>query len=125
MREKINFEFRMNSSIKILYNYISAPSNMTEWFADNVIYLSNRYIFTWNGYEETCFLIKKIPYKSVRYRWEQDLDKIYYFEFFLEKEKLTKNIYLIITDFAKKNEIEESKMWWKNKIQILSKLLIS
>ncbi|WP_375323018.1 START-like domain-containing protein [Candidatus Karelsulcia muelleri] len=125
MREKINFEFRMNSSIKILYNYISAPANMTEWFADNVIYLSNRYIFTWNGYEETCFLIKKIPYISVRYRWEQDFDKIYYFEFFLEKEKLTKNISLIITDFAKKNEIEESKMWWKNKIKILSKLLIS
>ncbi|YCJ91370.1 MAG: START-like domain-containing protein [Candidatus Karelsulcia muelleri] len=117
MLEPIKFEFKLNYSKKMLYNYIYTPEKMAKWFADYVKSIGSRYICFWNGYEETCFLIKKKKEKSVRYKWEKFEEKKYYFEFLI-KEKL-----LIITDFVNKNEIEQSKMWWQNKIKSLKKSL--
>ncbi|XMD34336.1 MAG: START-like domain-containing protein [Candidatus Karelsulcia muelleri] len=119
MLEPIKFEFQLNYSKKMLYNYIYTPEKMAKWFADSVKSIGSRYICFWNGYEETCFLIKKKKEKSVRYKWEKFEEKKYYFEFLIQ-EKL-KKLYLIITDFVKKNEIEQSKLWWQNKIKILKK----
>ncbi|WP_259286478.1 START-like domain-containing protein [Candidatus Karelsulcia muelleri] len=122
MRKKKKISFLINSSTELLYNYITAPVKLSEWLADNVISIGNRYIFTWYNYDATCFLIKKIPYKLVRYKWKQDFDNKYYFEFFIKKNNITKNVYLKITDFAIKTEIKKSKMWWKNRIKELKNL---
>ncbi|WP_262897812.1 START-like domain-containing protein, partial [Candidatus Karelsulcia muelleri] len=59
MRKQKKISFLMNSSTELLYYYITAPVKLSEWFADNVISIGNRYIFTWYNYDETCFLIKK------------------------------------------------------------------
>ncbi|MFP3037355.1 MAG: START-like domain-containing protein [Candidatus Karelsulcia muelleri] len=106
----------------MLYNYIYTPEKMAKWFADYVQSIGSRYICFWNGYEETCFLIKKKKEKSVRYKWEKFEEKKYYFEFLIQEKLLKKN--LIITDFVKKNEIEQSKLWWKKKIKIFNNLLL-
>lgn len=119
MLEPIKFEFKLNYSKKMLYNYIYTPEKMAKWFADSVKSIGYRYICFWNGYEETCFLIKKKKEKYVRYKWEKFEEKKYYFEFLIQ-EKLKK---LIITDFVNKNEIEQSKLWWQNKIKILKQNL--
>ncbi|XMD98885.1 MAG: START-like domain-containing protein [Candidatus Karelsulcia muelleri] len=121
MREPIQFEFQLNYSKKMLYNYIYTPEKMAKWFADSVQSIGSRYICFWNGYEETCFLIKKKKEKSVRYKWEKFEEKKYYFEFLIQEKLFTKKLDLIITDFVNKNEIEQSKRWWQNKIKILKK----
>ncbi|WGS82754.1 MAG: START-like domain-containing protein [Candidatus Karelsulcia muelleri] len=121
MREPIKFEFKLNYSKKMLYNYIYTPEKMAKWFADSVQSIGSRYICFWNGYEETCFLIKKKKEKSVRYKWEKFEEKKYYFEFLIQEKLFTKKLDLIITDFVNKNEIEQSKRWWQNKIKILKK----
>ncbi|XMD33151.1 MAG: START-like domain-containing protein [Candidatus Karelsulcia muelleri] len=121
MLEPIKFEFKLNYSKKMLYNYIYTPEKMAKWFADYVQSIGSRYICFWNGYEETFFLIKKKKEKSVRYKWEKFEEKKYYFEFLIQEKLFTKKLYLIITDFVNKNEIEQSKLWWQNKIKILKK----
>ncbi|WGS82553.1 MAG: START-like domain-containing protein [Candidatus Karelsulcia muelleri] len=121
MREPIKFEFQLNYSKKMLYNYIYTPEKMAKWFADSVQSIGSRYICFWNGYEETCFLIKKKKEKSVRYKWEKFEEKKYYFEFLIQEKLFPKKLYLLITDFVNQNEIEQSKLWWKNKIKILKK----
>ncbi|YCJ94907.1 MAG: START-like domain-containing protein [Candidatus Karelsulcia muelleri] len=121
MLEPIKFEFQLNYSKKMLYNYIYTPEKMAKWFADYVQSIGSRYICFWNGYEETFFLIKKKKEKSVRYKWEKFEEKKYYFEFLIQEKLFTKKLDLIITDFVNKNEIEQSKLWWQNKIKILKK----
>ncbi|WGS82298.1 MAG: START-like domain-containing protein [Candidatus Karelsulcia muelleri] len=121
MREPIQFEFQLNYSKKMLYNYIYTPEKMAKWFADYVQSIGSRYICFWNGYEETCFLIKKKKEKSVRYKWEKFEETKYYFEFLIQEKLFPKKLYLLITDFVNQNEIEQSKLWWKNKIKLLKK----
>ncbi|HQV00603.1 MAG TPA: START-like domain-containing protein, partial [Bacteroidia bacterium] len=36
IKQKFQMEFEMRSSPKILYNYISTASGLSEWFADDV-----------------------------------------------------------------------------------------
>jgi hypothetical protein len=42
-----------------------------------------------------------------------------YFEFKIQVDEITKDVSLIITDFAEEDEIEESKMLWENQIDEL------
>jgi hypothetical protein len=43
MDQKVRYEieFPINSSPQLLYQYISTPSGLSEWFADNVILVVN------------------------------------------------------------------------------------
>ena len=41
-----------------------------------------------------------------------------HFEFKIQVDALTKDVSLIITDFAEKDEIEESKMLWEKQIAV-------
>ena len=43
----------------------------------------------------------------------------YYFEFKIQVDEITKDVSLIVTDFAYKDEIEETKMLWDNQISDL------
>ena len=42
-----------------------------------------------------------------------------YFEFRIQVDEITKDVSLMVTDFAEEDEVEESKMLWKNQIDEL------
>jgi hypothetical protein len=68
MSEKIKYEieFPIQASEKLLFQYISSPSGLSEWFADNVNYRGEIFIFIWDGAEESAKLLsKKIMKKFV------------------------------------------------------------
>lgn len=123
MREKIQLEFIFNVSQSMLYNYISSPSGLSEWFADNVNLKGDKYTFIWDGNEENALLVKYKQDTYIKFKWEQDVNNKYYFEFYIEMDEITRDTSLTITDFSDKNEIEESKMWWENQIQRLKKII--
>ena len=50
---KIEMEFPIHSSPQLLYQYISTPSGLSEWFADNVNSRGEMFTFIWNDSEET------------------------------------------------------------------------
>ena len=52
-------EFPIRSSLKILFNQISTPSGLSEWFADNVNLNGKNYTFFWNGDEQVAELLTK------------------------------------------------------------------
>jgi uncharacterized protein YndB with AHSA1/START domain len=122
MSQKIKFEleFLIQSSPAFLYQYLSTPDGLSEWFADNVNSRSDVFTFIWDDSEEQA---KRIAYKTnekIKYKWlnEEDEDDTY-FEFRIQVEPLTKDVSLMITDFADEDEIEESKMFWENQISEL------
>lgn len=122
-KKKYQIEFSINASPSLLYNYISNPSGLSEWFAGNVNSRGEKYTFIWDGHEESAFLMKSKQDTYVRFQWEDDEDTKYFFELNIVVDELTNDVSIVITDFAEEDEIEESKELWESQIEDLKKVL--
>ncbi len=125
MSEKVKFEqeFIIKVSPNMLYNYISTPSAMAEWFAEDVNLKDGIFTFSWDGSEEQAKVISKIKGKCIRFRWLEEEDDEAYIELRIEIDELTKEVALIITDFAYEDEVEEAKMLWESQINDLHNII--
>ena len=127
MEEKIKFEmeFPIHSSPQLLYQYISTPSGLSEWFADNVNSRGEFFTFIWNDSEEKAKLLSKKSGERIKFRWMVDEDEgdSYYFEIRIQVDEITKDVSIIVTDFIDEDEIEEAKMLWENQISDLKQVL--
>jgi len=125
MDEKIKFEleFPIHASPQLLYQYISTPSGLSEWFADNVNSRGELYRFIWDGTEEKAKLISKKTGERVKFKWLNDEDEIYYFEIRIQVDEITKDVSLIVVDFSEEDELDETKMLWENQISDLKQVL--
>ena len=121
MSTKIKFEieFPIHATQHMLYQYIGTPSGLSEWFADNVNSRGEIFTFIWDGSEEKARVLQERPEEKIKFKWLEDLDPKSYFEFRLEVDDITKDVSLIVTDFAEEDDIEESKMFWENQIDEL------
>ena len=111
-------EFPIRSS-RILFNQISTPSGLSEWFADNVNLNGKNYTFFWDGDEQDAELLSKKNNHSIKFRWI-DEPKNTFFELKIVIDDITQDISLIITDFAEDEEDEEeAKLLWSKQIEKL------
>lgn len=127
MEEKIKFEmeFPIHASPQLLFQYISTPSGLSEWFADNVNSRGEVFTFIWNDSEEKARLLSKKSGERIKFRWLEDEEDeaSYYFEIKIQVDDITKDVSLIVTDFIEEDEIEEAKMLWDNQISDLKQVL--
>ncbi len=126
MADKIKFEieFPIQASPQLLYQYFSTPSGLSEWFADNVNSRGELFTFIWDDSEEQAKLLTKKSSERIRFRWLTDEDDTgYYFEIKIQVDDITKDVSLIVTDFAEEDEVEEAKMLWDNQISDLKQVL--
>ena len=75
--------------------------------------------FFWDDSEEQALIVSKKNGERARYKWMESEGDESYFEFKIQVDEITKDVSLIITDFAEEDEIEESKMLWENQIDEL------
>ena len=127
MTTKISFsiEYDFQSSPQLLFQYLSTPSGLSEWFADNVNSRGEDYTFIWDDTEEYAKLIQKKNNEKVRFRWmndEEDQDDCY-FELKIVVDEITKDVSLYVSDFADEDELEEAKMLWNNLVSSLKQVL--
>ena len=123
-RIKFEMEFPIKVSQKLLFQYISTPSGLSEWFADNVNSRGEIFIFIWDDSEESAKLIRKNNNEKIQFQWLDDEDTDYYFELRIQFDEITKDVSLIVTDYAEdEDEVEESKLLWTNQISDLKKVL--
>ena len=123
-RIKFEMEFPIKVSQKLLFQYISTPSGLSEWFADNVNSRGEIFIFIWDDSEESAKLIRKINNEKIQFQWLDDEQTDYYFELRIQFDEITKDVSLIVTDYAEdEEEVEESKLLWTNQISDLKKVL--
>ena len=121
---KFEIEFVVHASPSLLFNYISTPSGLSEWYADNVNSRGEKFIFIWDESEEEALLLKKKTDEFVRFKWmysEDDDDT--YFEMRIVVDELTNDVSLFVIDFAEDDEVEEAKMLWENQIDDLKKII--
>ena len=125
MDDKIKFEleFPIHASPQLLYQYISTPSGLSEWFADNVNSRGEIFKFIWDGAEEQAKLLSKKSTERIKFKWLNDEEDASYFEIRIQVDEITKDVSLMITDFAEDDEIEETKMLWENQISDLKQVL--
>ena len=117
--EKVKFEIKVpiHASPNMLYQYISSPSNLQEWFADKVNSRGKIYSFVWEGEEELAELVTKKAGERIRWKWVESQDDDSFFEIRIDVDALTKGVTLVVTDFADDaDEVEESKQLWENQI---------
>jgi uncharacterized protein YndB with AHSA1/START domain len=124
-KEKYEMEFVIHASPTLLYQYISTPSGLSEWFSDNVNSRGELFTFIWDGSEEQAKLLSKKNGERIKFRWLEDDEDgaTYYFEIRIQVDEITKDVSLMITDFAEEDEIEEGKMLWANQISSLKQVL--
>ena len=91
-KEKYQLEYTINSSAHVLYNYISSPSALQEWFADLVNEKNGYYIFEWDGSEERAKLITKRPKEFIKWQWEVDEEEGVGFEEMEEPKFLVEQV---------------------------------
>ncbi len=127
MSPKIRYEieFPINSSPQLLYQYISTPSGLQEWFADNVNSRGEFFTFVWNDGEENARLASKKSGEKVKFKWidEDNKDTEYYFELRILEDEITKDVSLMVIDFAQEDEIDESKQLWENQVSDLKHVI--
>ncbi|MCG1036436.1 START-like domain-containing protein [Polaribacter sargassicola] len=120
--EKIKFEIEIaiKASPNMIYQYISSPSNLQEWFADKVNSRGKMFSFVWEGEEEIAELVLKKADDRVRFKWVDSEDDDSFFEMKIQVDALTKDVSLIVTDFADdEDDVEEAKNLWESQIEEL------
>ena len=127
MDEKIKYEleFPITSSPQLLYQYISTPSGLSEWFADNVNSRGEFFTFIWDDSEEKARMSSKKTGEKVKFRWvdEENNDGDYYFELRILVDEITKDVSLMVVDFAEEDDMQESKQLWENQVSDLKHVL--
>ncbi len=121
---KFELEFVIQASPQLLYQYIYTPSGLSEWFADNVNARTEKYSFFWDDSEEEAQLLRKKSNEFVCFRWLNDDDQDdYYFEMRIVVDEITKDVSVVVTDFAEEDELDETKMLWESQIGDLKQIL--
>ena len=118
-------EYDFQSSPQLLFQYLSTASGLSEWFSDDVNYRGEKYTFFWGDSEEYARVLSKKINEKIRFQWinGEDNEEDYFFEFKIQMDEITKDVSLIITDYADEDELEEAKLLWDSLISDLKQVL--
>lgn len=125
-KEKFQVEYPINSSKGVLYNCMSTPSGLSEWFCDDVNIKKDVHTFIWGGSEEVARLVTKKKDEYVKFKWmesEEDDNDGTYFELRIRVDEMTGERAIIVTDFAEEDEIEDARELWVAQLDRLRRVL--
>jgi len=119
-RVKIELEFILRASPKILYKFLLLPECLVRWFCDSVDITADEFTFEWDGDEENAKLIDDIEEERLRFVWE-DSEPDEYLEFRMYKSGVTNETVLEITDYCDEGDEDTQADLWSSQISKLKK----
>jgi len=127
MKKKYELEYTINTSPKVLFDRLSTPSGLSEWFADDVNVIEGTYTFIWEGTEMSAEVLQLKENNYIRFKWIDDRnpepnDELF-FEFRISTHELTGDVALLITDFAEENEKNDAIDLWDTQIAELKHVI--
>ena len=124
MRLKYELEYTLRCSPKVLFNRLSTPEGLGEWFADSVRAEGDLFTFAWHDVEASARLSALKENKLVRFEWPEILDEeSNFFEFRINQHELTGDMALLITDFADGDEKDDAIFLWDSQVNDLKRAL--
>ena len=123
-KEKIHLEYVFEKASKsTLWNYLTTPTGLSVWFADNVEAKGNIYTFVWDKSPVEAELLNMVPNNIACFKWLDDENPETYFEFKLHTDEITGAIVLEITDFTEPEEKDHAISLWDSQIKLLKRTL--
>jgi START-like superfamily domain len=110
-KQVFTLEYPVRCSPTILYEFLSTPAGLQEWFAEKVDERDGVFSFTWNGTTDKADMLDMEEDKFIRFHWLH-APKNEYFEFSIEKSEVSNQTILVIKDFSEKKEIPDQKRLW-------------
>jgi uncharacterized protein YndB with AHSA1/START domain len=117
-KQLYTLEYPVRCSPSILFEFLSTPAGLQEWFADKVDERDNVFFFSWNGSSQKAEVLESQEEKFIRFHW-LDAPKEEYFEFSIEKSEITNQTILVVKDFAEKKELKDQSMLWDYQVKDL------
>jgi uncharacterized protein YndB with AHSA1/START domain len=120
---KYEMEYIIRCPVTLLYDFLSTPSGLQEWFADDVLLKDDVYTFNWDGQLQKAQLLNAKIDNYLRFRWV-DKPEGTYVEFRITQDELTNEVSLTVTDFGENEEdIITNRRLWDTQIQRLIKVM--
>ncbi len=126
----IELEFTLNTSPSILFNRLSTPSGLSEWFADDVNLNGNIFTFIWDKVEHHAEVLTRKENKLIRFRWLKNglpSCKDSFFEFRINLDELTGGLSLFVVENldtdVEEDEVEDTTSLWEHQISELKRNL--
>lgn len=117
-KQLFTLEYPVRCSPAILFDFLSTPAGLSEWFADKVDERDGVFHFNWNGSVEQADVVESELDKFIRFHWHSAAPGEY-FEMRIEKSEITNQTILVIKDFADKKEIKDQSLLWDHQIKDL------
>ena len=117
-RKQFTLEYIIRSSPSILFEFVTQPTNLAQWFSDYCDSQGDIFIFGWNGSFQRARQTEVEQDDYVKYHWEDSV-KGEYFMFRVYKSEIANDTILEITDFAEAKEIKEQTFLWDKQIEDL------
>jgi uncharacterized protein YndB with AHSA1/START domain len=127
-KSKFVREYSINASSRLLYPYLSTPSGLARWFAEDVNILGNQvYNFIWDKEDHYAEISNQRTNRSIRFIFldenkqpQADAD---YVDFTIETSELTGEQFLRVTDYSADHDEEEMEELWENMIFSLREII--
>ena len=117
-RKKFTLEYIVRSSPTILFEFVTEPDSMAQWFCDHCDSQDDIFIFGWNGVFQRARQEIMADEEMVKYHWEET-KKDEFFSFKVYKSEISNDTILEVTDFAEVKEVKEQSFLWDRQIEDL------
>ncbi|MEO7209770.1 MAG: START-like domain-containing protein [Chitinophagaceae bacterium] len=117
-KQLFTLEYPVRCSPAILYEYLSTPAGLQEWFADTVDERDSVFSFLWDGSSEKAEVVGKEQDKFIRFRWLES-PKEEYWEFRIDSSEVANQTILVVNDFGEKSEIKDQSRLWDSQFKDL------
>ena len=86
-KQLYTLEFPVRCSPSILYEFLSTPAGLGEWFAEKVDERDNIFYFGWNGSFEKAEVMEREADKFIRFHWLDSAQRRISLNFALKNQK--------------------------------------
>ncbi len=117
-KKQFDLEFIIRSTPHILYEFISTPSGLSQWFADDVNAVQNKFKFIWGNIAQIAEIVDKTENERIRFRW-QGAPKEEFFQFKIQVSEISNDTVLIVTDFANPKDLKDQTQLWNSQVRTL------
>jgi uncharacterized protein YndB with AHSA1/START domain len=121
-------EYEFQASPKILFEYISTPVGLSQWFCEKANEGQNHHWdLIWDETSHPAVQTHHKPQKMVRFQFEtndpEESTDPSFLQFEIEKSELTRVAFLRITDYSGMSNRQELEELWDNLIGNLKSLI--
>ena len=125
---KFTTEYEFQASPKILFEFLSTPVGLSQWFCDKAQEtIKHSWNLIWDDTDHIAVQTHNKPHKLVRFQFEplegDDNSDPAYLQFEIEKSELTRVAFLKVTDYSNMNNRQELEELWENLISNLKTVI--